>query len=453
MTKAYLNLPKRAARYSSRRFPQHAFSNVAYKEDAPKTAEEIEAQLKTMETSLEQKAKEASELAATNLKTDFEGQLNVVKALIEKVKGVPEGFDIADMNEKLTKTIDGFDKMQARLKGFKINGIERKILTIGEAIGQKMLEFGKVDEKSGQFVSDEIEQSLRSAGGSFTLKLGTVLLKVQGADMTQANSLTGDPVATYNQRQALIPAQKVNFRDLIPTVQSPTGLYVTYSENVGGTNNITTQTEGATKGQNEYDLTEVKQVAKYIAGFAVITKQLIRNLPFIQGALTRMLLRDFYKAENAYFYTTAVNAATGGTIGGTSPDDILQLIALIGAQLDTNYNVSYIVVSNTLMARLISGTYSKGYYPGAGSVVLNDSRGLTLFGVPVVAASWVTANYALLIDNDYIERIEVEGLNVTYSFEDATNFRQNKVTVKVECFEELNPMVGASIISMNLGAS
>lgn len=33
MTKAFIKFPGRAARYSSRRFPQHAFANVAYKED------------------------------------------------------------------------------------------------------------------------------------------------------------------------------------------------------------------------------------------------------------------------------------------------------------------------------------------------------------------------------------------------------------------------------------
>ena len=323
---------------------------------------------------------------------------------------------------------------------------------MGEAIAEKMLEIGKVDEQ-GNYKSDEIEKALGSAGGSFSLKLGSVNLKAQGSDMTLANSLTGDPVATYNQRQAIIPSQKVNIRDLMSTVQSPTGLYVTYTEDAGGTNNIAKQTEGALKGQNEYHLTELKTVASYIAGFTVFSKQLLKFLPFMQNTLVRMLLRDFYKKENNTFFTSISGAATGSTSAGSSPDDILQLITLIGAQLDTDYNVSFVVVSNSLMARLISGTYSKGYYPGAGSVVLNDSRGLTLFGVPVVAASWVPANYALLIDSDYLERVEVEGLNVTFSFEDSDNFRRNKVTAKVECMEEVNVMVPKSLIYMNLGAS
>jgi hypothetical protein len=347
---------------------------------------------------------------------------------------------LAKLQEDMATTIKAFDLLQSRMKGFKFGGEKKSILTVGEALGEKLSTPGAIED---------IEKQLKSAGGSAVLKLGPVSLK----DMTVASTLTGDPVATYNQRQAIIPSQKVNFRDLIPTVQSPTGLYVTYKENAGETNNIAVQTDGVTKGQNEYALTEVKTVSNYIAGFAVFTKQLLKNLPFMQGTLTRMLLRDFYKKENAHIFTAVSGAATGSTSAGTSPDDIKQLIALIGAQLDTDFNVSFVVVSNQTLARLISDTYSTGYYPGAGSVVLSDGRGITIFGVPVVGASWVTANYALMIDSEYLERVEVEGLNIAFSFEDSVNFRQNKVTARVECMEEVNLMMPQSAIYMNLGAS
>lgn len=346
---------------------------------------------------------------------------------------------LAKLQEDMATTIKAFDLLQSRMKGFKFGGEKKSILTIGEAIAEKLSTDGAIDE---------IEKQLKSAGGSAVLKLGPVALK----DMTVASTVTGDPVATYNQRQAIIPAQKVNFRDLIPTVQSPTGLYVTYKE-TAGTNNIGVQTDGATKGQNEYALTEVKTVNKYIAGFAVFTKQLLKNIPFMQGTLTRMLMRDFFKKENSYLFTSVSSGATGSTSAGTSPDDIKQLIALIGAQLDTDFNVSFVVVSNTTLARLISDTYSTGYYPGAGSVVLSDGRGITIFGVPVVGASWVTPNYALMIDSEYLERVEVEGLNIAFSFEDSVNFRQNKVTARIECMEEVNLMMPQSAIYMNLGAS
>lgn len=468
MKKTYLLPVKRAAKFSSHRFPGASmFGSAAYLTDAeieeekkkkeqeknnPLTKEGLLKHLDTMKTDLEAKLKDnANKTIAETLKEKMDAIDAMKKTVDEMAADTTTADAVKKLNEDMATTIKAFDLLQNRMKGTKA-GSESKILTIGQAIGEKMLEFGKLDAH-GNYKSEEIEQALSSAGGSFTLKLGNVSLKAQGADMTLANSLTGDPVASYNPRQAIIPAQKINVRDLIPTLTSASGMYVTYSENTGGTNNIVKQTEGEIKGQNEYDFTEVKTVTSYVAGFAVVTKQILKFLPFMQSTLVRMLLRDFYKTENAQFFTSISGAATGGTSGGSSPDDIIQLINVIGAQLDTNYNVSSAVVSNTLMARLIGATYSKGYYPGAGSVVLNDARGITVFGVPVVAAPWVTANYALLMDNDYVERVEAEGLNVTFSFDDSDNFRRNKVTIKVECMEELNILRPESIIYMNLGAS
>lgn len=408
------------------------------------TKEGLISHLADMKAALETSLKEdANKAIAETIKEKMEA-VTAMEATVKEIKDNTPAPDVLQkLQDDMKTTIKAFDLLQNRVKGFKIGGEERRIKSFSEAFGDKL---------NDPETLKELEHALKSPGGSATLKLGPVSMKAQGSDMTVANSLTGDPVATYNQRQAIIPSQKVNFRDLVPTVQSPTGLYVTYREDTGETNNITQQTEGATKGQNEYDLTEVKTVNKYIAGFSVFTKQLLRNLPFMQGTLTRMLLRDFYKAENSYFFTTVSGAATGTTSGGTSADDISQLITLIGAQKDTNFNVSFVVVSNALLARLINNTYTKGYYPGAGAVTL-AGEGIQIWGVPVIGASWVTANYALFIDSDYIERVEVEGLNVAFSFEDSVNFRQNKVTARVECFEEINLMRTESAIYMNLGAS
>lgn len=46
-----------------------------------------------------------------------------------------------------------------------------------------------------------------------------------------------------------------------------------------------------------YSYTEVKTVAKYIEGYAKMSKQLMANLPFLQETLPKILLRDFKKSE------------------------------------------------------------------------------------------------------------------------------------------------------------
>jgi HK97 family phage major capsid protein len=272
-------------------------------------------------------------------------------------------------------------------------------------------------------------------------------VKVVG-DMTTSGSLTGDPVRTYNSRQGLVPFQKVNMRDLIPTVQSATGTFVTYRE-TGSEGSISTQTEGSGKSQIDYDLTEIVTVNNYIAGFARFSKQLMKNLPFLEGTLSRMLLRDFYKAENSAFFTTVSGAATGsGTVAATT-SDIEAIIELVANQLAANFNPSYALVNPKQMARLQKETFTNGYYAGAGAVSLTPN-GINIAGMPVLPASWVTDNYILIIDQDYLERVEVESMNVVFSYEDGTNFTTNKVTARIECQEAVNTLRVDSLIYKDL---
>lgn len=400
------------------------------------TVEAIENKLTAYKNSVLSEATKA----AGDVKAELEAKIKSIEEAQSNIKGLPEGIDVQKMHTDLEATIKGFNEFQA--KNYNASA-PKKILSFSEAMGVAIEKVGGVAE---------IEKALKNPTGAFSLQLGPVDLKAQGSDMTTANTITGDPVVSYNQRQAIIPAQKVNFRDLVPTVSSPTGTYVTYSEDSGETNNITTQTEGNTKGENQYTMTENKLTNPYIAGFSVFTKQLLKNLPFLQTTLTRMLLRDYYKVENASFFTTVSQAATGPTSMGSSPDDVKQLIALIAGQLATNFNASYIVVNPATLGRIITSTYTSGYYSGAGSVIVSGNQ-ISIFGVPVLPASWVTANYALLVDADYLERVEVEGLNIAFSYEDSTNFRQNKVTARIECQTAINLMLPQSACYANLGAS
>ena len=347
-------------------------------------------------------------------------------------------------NEVSTMVEKSIDSVKAEIKAVK-DEMDRQ----AEEVSRKSA--AKVSTKSiGEQIAENLdsnmniaEKELKSAGGSYTMNLKAV------GNMLLSSNLTGDSVATYNQQQAILPSQKLNFRDLIPTVQSATGTFVTYKES-GSEGAIATQTEGAAKGQIDYDLTEVKTVNAYIAGFATFSKQMMKSLPFIEQTLTRMMLRDFFKAENASFYATVSGAATGSTTV-TATVDVEEIIQLIGNQKTANFNASYALVSPAQMARLIISTYNKGYYAGAGAVVLNGVGGLTIFGTPVFEASWVTDDKVLIFDRDYIERVEVEGLNVTFSYENGSNFVQNLVTARIECYEAINLMLPTAAIYADLG--
>lgn len=360
----------------------------------------------------------------------------VINEMAENVKGLQSDVNakIEEVKTSITVVKDEMQKQFDEIVAKQVKAEKKESKNINEAILEKL------DGKFG-----ELETALKSSNGSYRLDLKEV------KNMLLSNSLTGDPVASYSNRQAIFPAQKVNFRDLIPTVMSTTGLYVQYREDAGNVNNIAAQTEGNDKGQNDYALTETKIVTDYIAGFSTFSKQMLKSLPFITQTLPRLLQRDFFKKENAIFFGVVSGAATGDTTTAET-NDLLQLVDYIGNQKAANFNASYVLVSENQMGKLLKATIAAGYYAGSGSVVVSPTGGMTIWGVPVISASWVTNDKALVIDQDYIERVETESLAIEFSYENGTNFQKNLVTARIECMEDVNLMLASSAIYASINA-
>jgi len=388
---------------------------------------EIKDVVDAVASQIETKSKEFDS-KVDSVKSDVDAKLQEKSVEIEKLKS-----DIIIVSNRA----DELDFLLSKAKS--TNKFEKK--TIGEHITDHIKNIGGGDEAKGV---KEMELMLKSANGSFTIPINLKAV----ADMTTSGSLTGDPVVTYAANQAILPSQKLNFRDLIPSVFSATGTYAQFEE-TGGEGSISAQTEGSSKSQKDYDLTENKTSIPYIAGYVTFTKQLMKNLPFLNGTLTRMMLRDFYKAENASFFST-ISSGAAGTTTTTATNDVEQVLELIANQGGANYNSSYGLVSYAQFARLQIATFGKGYYSGAGGVQVGPTS-LNIGGMPVIPAAWVTDDKILIIDRDFVERVEAESLNVTFSYENGSNFIQNKVTARIECQEAINLMIGESCIYADLG--
>ena len=376
---------------------------------------------------------------------------NEVKSFGAEIKALAKPSDIADAVSKSA------DAINVEVK--KANDAVEEVKT---AMAAMKTQVDEIDKKAGQInlktagkaksFRDALREGLKSIAadlGVMTSKNTSVSLELKDVgDMSNSTSLTGDGVQTYNGRQGLVPAQKLNFRDLVSTIISPTLEFVTYRE-TGSEGSISAQTEGSAKSQIDYDLTNVQVIQSYLAGFVRFTKQLLKNLPWLGGTLPRMLLRDFYKAENASFFATAFAAATNYV--STKTEDVEQIITAI-AELESNdFTASFGLVSKEQWAQLAIATYNKGYYAGAGAVVITTAGQITIAGVPIVSASWVTDDKLLLMDVDYIERVEGEALNIQFAYEDADNFTKNKVTARIECMEVLNILRPDALLKMDFG--
>ena len=380
-----------------------------------------------------------------NLTTMVAGVINQAEAKSKETTAAMEA-KMAELAETIkqgsaTEIAEAKAALQAQYDEFVTKGKPKA------AVQEKSLNEGINDILSNykfgaEGVDGELVKELRSKK-SIRFELPEVK-RIFGADeaktMGLTNNLSGDPVASYGPRQAILPSQKVNFRDLVPTLNTETGLYVFYRE-TSTPNNIARQSEGSVKGENTYALSETKVVQQYIAGYVEFTKQMATSLPWLQTTLPRMLMRDYYRRENALFNTAVTALATPDI--STESDKVKKMIDFITAQMDLNYDVSVIVVSYTDLGDLVKSTYSNGYYAGAGLVQL-PGQGITIMGVPVVGASWATPGRALLLDSNFIERVQVKGLAIELSYENGENFVRNQVTARIECQTEINLMLAQS---------
>jgi hypothetical protein len=378
-------------------------------------------ELKSIETAVKSATESVEKMKAAN-----EAAIAGVKNDVAEVKAA-----VVTMDEAAKKNQAALDQLIAEKSAKKV---DNKNKSFGEAYNEAIAEAFEAKQA-------ELKEFQKNKNAKLTIDLKSV------GTMTLGDNLSGDGVANYNQRQGLVPAQKINMRDLIPTAVSPTGLYVTYRE-TGTEGSIGVQSEGIAKSQIDYDLTEVKVVSDYIAGFARFSKQMMFQLPFLQNTLQRMLLRDFYKKENATFFSTVSLAATGSTTTSATVD-AEQLVDWIANQLAANFDASFALVSYQQWARLLKTKPSDYSVPGG--VVIDPSGNVRIAGVPVIGASWVTDDKALIIDSNYVERVETEGLRVEFSYEDSDNFQKNLVTARVECFEDINLLRTDAVIYADFG--
>jgi len=392
-------------------------------DQTPTLQQQLQGLIKATAEGLELKTKEQLNSIVLSVETINQQLATMaVKRDVEPIGQLKKDLDEVNSNlKKYSDIMDNFiadqDKKKTEKKDF------------GSAWSETIAR--EVETKKAEI---EAFQKSRDAKLILELKVGTMAIA----------NVTGDTVASYNSRQGLVPNQKVNMRDIIPTTPSPTGLFVTYRE-TGTSGSIGVQTEGQSKSQIDYSFTEIKTVSKYIAGYARFTKQLMYALPFLQTTLPRMLLRDFYKKENDYIYSAMQSAAAGDnstTGAANTPEQILQLIA---NQRNADFNSSYLLTDWLSWARILA-TKGSVEYGIPGGVVFDNTGNVRVVGVPMIGASFADAESMLLWDNEQVERVETETLRVEFSYEDQDNFIKNLVTAKVECFEELNVLRPDAII-------
>lgn len=250
-------------------------------------------------------------------------------------------------------------------------------------------------------------------------------------DMTAAINLTGNGVASYNLDPSLRGRRKVFFRDIpgVSVVPSATGIWKYYLNNTpAGEGSFGNQTIGSAKAQIDYDFTETTVTVNTLAGFARIAKQMMRDLPFMQGFLPNELREDYLRSESNSF----INSLMAGTSAYTTTASVYaeKCIEWIAAVMARDYDPSAIVTTAANWATLLSTKPSDYSIPGG--VTISALGDVQIAGVPVVVSNNMTTGKTFVGDFSKVKIIQANGLSVQFFEQDADNVTKNLVTVRAE---------------------
>ena len=261
-------------------------------------------------------------------------------------------------------------------------------------------------------------------------KGNTVEIKAVG-DMTLGASLTGDQPRDYNFDVVIHPSQKVNVADLVNHITISGGTYTFVREGTveGG---FATQTEGSAKSQIDTEYAMIDVSTDFLAGYAVYSKKMRNNLPFLETALPQTLRREYWKAENAQFNTALASGATASTQIITGQNKVEMLLAEVATLESGDYSPNAIVVPTSDFYDILVTEKSTGAGYGLPGVVTYAGGQLAINGIPVVKANWLAANKYFVADWSRIRKVTTQGLGLQFSEESGDNFVKNNITARME---------------------
>jgi len=336
----------------------------------------------------------------------------------EEVKTAIEAFETKN-KESIDLAVKAVqDEMQTKLDAIQAHA---------DKLDVKLQEKSKKELSKGDAIKAAITENIDKIKS--VKKGAAVEIKAVG-DMGTAN-LTGDAPRDYNFDVVTFPNQKVNVSDLVGNVMIEGGTY-TFTREVVGEGSISTQTEGSSKTQIDYDFLNVDVSTDFLAGFARYSKKMKNNLPYLESFVPKVLRRDYAKAENANFNARLIAEATASTEIITGQNKVEMLIAEIAKLDGLDRDVNAIVMTPADYWDILVTEKSTGAGYGLPGIVSLDGGVLRINGIPLLKATWVTANKYFVADWSRINKITTEGLSLDFSEEEGTNFVKNQITARIE---------------------
>jgi HK97 family phage major capsid protein len=368
----------------------------------------------------------------------IEGQIKAIETKAEKTEVEELQKQLTELKEAAAKNQKVIDCFVIEKKSFKGNETKSFNDILADTIERNADNIRNFRPKSEELRFDMMPNEAKDKNGE---------VKTVG-DMSISNNFSGATTLYQDIRTPLIesPYNRVYVGDLLPQGNS-TGSQVSYPKETGPASG----TEGgaavwtdytSNKAQIDWDFTTQTNSFTWIAGWAVIQRDMLDDIPWMTSYLQNRLLVSLKTAETDFILNGS------GTIPGlqdvaspyngslTAPVDRI-LDAAIGQVPDatSEFYMGNLVITRTrdLVTKIaLNKASGSGEYDlPAGAVVLNPDGTVRIGNLRVVGTSAMAWDTFYALDTratTWITRIRPE----LRMFEDATLAKKNQVMFRIE---------------------
>lgn len=291
-----------------------------------------------------------------------------------------------------------------------------------------MAEIAKVIfEKKDAFIA--AEKTGKVEGAQYEIKAPGVV--------TSTSLASGSYIDYLDWRPGMEPTGQFRIRELVRTIASAfdTVYFPTANIPVGQGSFGRQVTEGATKAQVDRGYTMQTLNLTPMAAYIQVSRQSLRNIPFLQTWLPTSLNEQLLDTEDLDFMSKIVAAATGNTTtqtpGGSNVTVAAEkMIYLIKNSRQAKYVPTGIACDPGVWAEILT-TKPQNYSVPFGFQIGLDGQ-IRIMGIPVFPANWLTGGRVICADWTKAAIVESEALSFRQSDNVASTFIQNELTFLLE---------------------
>lgn len=365
----------------------------------------------------------------------------------QELKKIGEGIDGLKTSIDTVKTENA--ELKAEIKVIKDEAEKNQKALDELVVGQKQR-----TEKAQTFddkIKDVIEKNID------TLQKGkkgdTIAFEIKAVGDITTSNVTGGAVWGANYRPGIVeaPKRKVHMRNVFAPQAIGAGTdYYFMKQNGNGEGSIAFTAESATKPQFDEDLVESSVKIETLAGWERISRKAMMNVPGLVSFLQSRMVEKLLKAEDAGILygdgtspnikgiLTAGNFTASASTSTTLAEKLIDDIAILEDTYERN-------ATHILLRPQHYYGFFKNKAAGSGEYdlpqnVLIVNGVLYISGVPCYPTTALNVNtvptpdtcdYAVL-DASGVEFKVQEDVRIEFFYEDGTNVRDNKVTVRIE---------------------